>query len=578
MYSMVIFLLSFTVVLAGATETDPPDFHRCYNEKIKTFNVSSPGSPLLWPKEETGLRILYFIVPILLLSARYAYAPIGISNKLWTFVHLVGDPIDSLWSTLLRQEKARRNYHFAMEIAPGAPREVAAIWTAYDLWWQDPAAWTRNNLKQQMPENLDDGDPVPDLLTRREIYRIKNCALQLAKNRSTNLVLSWIAIIIFLGSLVGAYIRTATTQKHNQTSHTLAIVMLFSFLVFAVYISGHVGNFKRVTDVISELQELHDYCGDLFPPLEGCAVPGSLPETNTFQGRFEKSAIYAGVNHSWRPNKSLEELNHSDRSTWLLFGVSFLVVSIAWLFAFLLSYRTPRIGFGCRSITWTCIYVAWVISATFDFVRSFFPPRNAEATRRWWIYGSIPKDTFITLSIMTLVVVVQFGYFNNCRCLAGNFLEKLDPKSICIDLGPVTPEQLAKNWIMWLMFPICGMIGILLFIFVAGYEGEGGRMLFYRTDSDLRSEERAMKTMQTRLNIIPVFPPSPGDSEEEWDAPRRDGQQESHPLRHINIPCPPQRPPPGYPSLRRRRTDVDLNADNFQQAHGENSSAPLLPA
>jgi hypothetical protein len=362
----------------------------------------------LWPANETGLRILYFIVPIVILSARYAFAPIGITNKIWTLIHLVGDPIDSLWSTFLRLEKARRNYHLAMEIAPGAPREVAAIWTAYDCWWQDPAGVTSRELCRRRPSQASkqndatDRDLLPDLLTRREICHIKKCALQLAKNRyvyardprqrrkkadelirTTNLYISWIAIIIFLGSLTGAYIRTATTKNVNQTPHTLAIVLLFSFLVFAVYISGHVGNFKRVTDVIDELDELNEHCPSLFPKAHGFAIPRGPPRLNSFKQRFENAAIYAGLNHSWRPNKSLEKLNHSDRSTWLLFACSFLVVTTAWVFAFMLSYRTPRSGLGCRSLTWTCIYVAWLLSAIFDFARSFFPPTDAKAARRW---------------------------------------------------------------------------------------------------------------------------------------------------------------------------------------------------
>jgi len=178
-------------------------------------------------------------------------------------------------------------------------------------------------------------------------------------------------------------------------------------------------------------------------------------------------------------------------------------------------------------VTWMCIYIAWLLSATFDFARSFFPPTDAKAARRWWMWGSIPKDTFITVSIMTMVGIVQAGYFNNCRCMASNFGGRSDPRSICIDLGPVTEEQLVRNWMMWLAFPIGGLIGILLLIFVTGYEGEGGRMLFHRTDSELRSEEYALRAMQTRLDMLPKVPdPVTGDSDDEGDTPARgDGRR-----------------------------------------------------
>lgn len=213
---------SGVLAIANGTGTESPDFNRCYDEEIKTFNVGSQGSDLvcsrkdgsaildpqgqpyatlkgcrslcgdgyqLWPKSETGLRILWYITPIFLLAARYAYAPIGISNKIWTYIHLIGDPMDSLWSTLIRQEKARRNYHLALEIAPGVSREVAAIWTAYDLWWQDASETTEEELKKRVRsgvglkhKNLEDTQ-LPEGLTFGEIYYIKKCALQLAKNR-----------------------------------------------------------------------------------------------------------------------------------------------------------------------------------------------------------------------------------------------------------------------------------------------------------------------------------------------------------------------------------------------------------
>ncbi|KAF1962370.1 hypothetical protein CC80DRAFT_588928 [Byssothecium circinans] len=531
--------LCATAASVMAAGMDPTTFRHCYNEKIKPFDISTPASDLicsrangsailgpqsqpyvtvkgcrslcgggyqLWPKSETGLRFLWFITPIFLLAARYAYAPIGVSNKIWTYIHLVGDPIDSMWNTLISQEMARRNYHLAQEIAPGAAKEVAAIWTAYDTWWQDAALYTKRNLEERNPNPVDQNNTapkdtkIPDLLRYEEIYHIKKCAIRLAKNRSTNLALSWIAIMIFLASMVGAYVRTATTQKTNQTSHTLAIVMLFSFLVFAVYISGHVGNFSRVGDAIEDLEKLSKQCSGLFPELDGVAVPKEGGAA--FKDRFGKVSICAGINHSWRPNKTLAKLNESDRSIWILFALSFLIVTIAWLFAFLLSYKTPRVGFGCRSLTWTCIYLAWVFSALIDVAcYKLCPPTTPRGFQRWWRYGSIPKDIFFTASVMVLVVVVQFGYYNSCWCMASNLLKRTDPQAICIDLGLVTKDQLYQNWFMWLTFPLCGLIGILILIFLAGYEGEGGRMLFYRTESDLVSEEKALKTIRIRRNM-----------------------------------------------------------------------------
>ena len=71
---------------------------------------------------------------------------------------------------------------------------------------------------------------VPDLLSSHEVYHIKQAAAKLSAERSSaQLLWSWIAIAVFLVSLTGAYIRTATSSTSNQTGHTLAVVMLFSY-------------------------------------------------------------------------------------------------------------------------------------------------------------------------------------------------------------------------------------------------------------------------------------------------------------------------------------------------------------
>ena len=157
-------------------------------------------------------RLTLFVVPLISLAGRVGFAPVSIANMFWTIVHLLGDPIDSMWSTLTRQEKARRNYHVGLEIAPGAAREVAAVWTAYDQWWQDPVRLFEEKLKKEEPlsrsripneryqakrsettVDLDRHDQVkgdrqmnvnvPELLTNKEKFYIKQAARDLANNR-----------------------------------------------------------------------------------------------------------------------------------------------------------------------------------------------------------------------------------------------------------------------------------------------------------------------------------------------------------------------------------------------------------
>lgn len=274
--------------------------------------------------------------------------------------------------------------------------------------------------------------------------------------------------------------------------------MLFSFLVFAVYISGHVGNFREPEQVIRTIDKLHGKCPDLFPAIEGRAV--EQDSGLSFSERYARGAAWAGINNSWRPDKRLDDYNLSGRSPWSLLSQSIFVILVAGGAAFAMSYLTPLRGVGCRSISWAGIMLAWIVSIGIDTVLGFFimPTNDKSAKRLWWC--TVSKDLVITIGSIILVLAAQIGYFNTCWCRA-SLIFRQSPRSVCIDLGPVTNEQRDKDWMMWLALPIAGLLLIFAAIFIAGKDGEGGRLLFIRTDDERTAEDKALENIRLRLAI-----------------------------------------------------------------------------
>ncbi|KAF2104963.1 hypothetical protein NA57DRAFT_71162 [Rhizodiscina lignyota] len=609
--SWALFALFMAALLASTVAATYPNFDFCYQEKVLHLNRNDTSDPkqcwnrnsttgLIQPSNRTYLslqgcydlcghgfqfwlwtdtlkRFAFFILPLIVLSGKYAWVPLSLTNGFAVFVHLIGDPIDSFWSLLTRQEKARRFYHLAMEIAPQMPREVAEVWMAYDQWWQEPTKQfesfldKRSKIKREASEGEElplparrtttavgdqstRGDQasrgprkdinVPDLLRRQEMYYIKKAASELAAERSSGqLLLSWLAIAVFLASLTGAYIRTATNSANNQTGHTLAVVMLFSFLLFAVYISGHVGTFKSPAKVIWILEKLHSNLPDLFPkPYSEIMVED---HQRTFTRQYIDSAPWAGINSSWRLAKSLRPVSHSDRSRWTLFSLSIFPILISWAAAFVISYYTPLQGFGCRSGTWTAITVAWILSCAFDgLLGACLHKRawNAKRAKAFW-YTVLTKDFIITLGSIVMVVVSQVGLMNTCWCRA-SLVFHIDKNTACIDLGPVTAQQKEDNWYLWLIPPAIGLLLMLGDIFMAGYQGENGRMLFNRTEPDRIAEDKALKNMKRLLEV--QEPPLPGHTPRQpspagplhnpyFDREESPGPQDEHETNHFRL-------------------------------------------
>ena len=508
-----------------------------------------------WPANEIGLRLGIFVLPLLGLGLAFSIKPdLAFGTQVFTFFHLVGDPIDSLWSVLIRQEAARRNYAFSAEMVPSAPREVAAILTAYDQWWQDARGQFEKQLIEEKPSTLADeltnGSNIPpkrhemdmleppDAVSRRsrprriwdqfwpicgrvreakaeesqrirgvtktsnltleEINEIRRIAQRLAANRSRKWIQTWFSIIFFLISVCAGYLRAVETyekRKNSQTAHTLALVTLFAFLIFAVYINGHVGNFDREEEVLNTINELRTSrvtsLGQLFPQPRHRV--GGAKEFDEYFEDHKRVSAYAGIVNHWRPDKHLRPHDLDDRSIWLLLTASCFAVLVSYGAALVISYRTPTIGFGCRSLAWTTIMGAWVVNAIFDIPGEIFKwdqhERFGWSTKVLW-YFSYTRDIVVTMGIIVAIVMVQLGIMNTCWCRAGL---TANPTMTAVEFGPPTDQMRHEGTLLWLCTATVCVSAMFSFIAYAGLDGENGRLLFVRSQAESMAEQRGIR-------------------------------------------------------------------------------------
>jgi len=159
-----------TALLVSTVSSQRVNFTMCYYEKVKSLNTSDlsdkrqsflyditgtkrleadkpylsllgcaelcghsdPMAEQIWSASEIGGRFIAFIIPVIVLAGRFSYSAAGLKNAIFTFIHLIGDPIDSSWSLLTRQEVARRNWILAVEWWSQNPKHVATVFTVFD--------------------------------------------------------------------------------------------------------------------------------------------------------------------------------------------------------------------------------------------------------------------------------------------------------------------------------------------------------------------------------------------------------------------------------------------------------------
>jgi hypothetical protein len=286
----------------------------------------------LWSWNEILARIILWVVPAIVLVTRFHFAPLSGTNTIRVILHLLGDPIDSIWSMLVRQEVNRRLMMRA-SINTGVTNvkaAVATIWAAYDeIGWINPAEVFEKTLSSRMTtgsnENLGtrsedsniqhqsdasisvlDGGQHDDSSARHkeaklddfEEYYILLAAQRITSNRSESNLTTLVAIAGLISALIGAFIRTWSNRLNNQTSHTIAVVSLFFIFIPVVWISSNIGAFNSPTDVIDIIQELRR----------------NLKKHNaSLENLFPAFSLHEDL--GWKRNESQEQANKPQKLT-----------------------------------------------------------------------------------------------------------------------------------------------------------------------------------------------------------------------------------------------------------------------
>lgn len=116
----------------------------------------------LWPAQDTLLRLVLWLLPAAILVGHFHFAPLPATNICQVIFHLLGDPIDSLWSMLTRQEANRRFFRRATTTGLLNGQPVATVWSAYDeIGWRDASTHFFESLRARAPSTPSPGSPMP---------------------------------------------------------------------------------------------------------------------------------------------------------------------------------------------------------------------------------------------------------------------------------------------------------------------------------------------------------------------------------------------------------------------------------
>jgi hypothetical protein len=250
---------------------------------------------------------------------------------------------------------------------------------------------------------------------------------------------------------------------------------LLFYLLPLVLISGTMGTFTSPLVPIREIGKLYQSPPELFPALES-----RIQE-------WPDAACWTGLNSCWRSQKvfGVEKSNkrrHLSPSLLLFAAFSFIIFGsyTPALFLAASNYRPngySRLGFACRSISWSVIASLWLLSVIIDF---YF--RRKKKARSLWI-SIRRKDRIIAVIVTCIILVVQVGFFNNCWCMSSSIFDR---SNAVVTVLPLNSHQLAYAWTVWISIPVSVLVFVLGLTAFFVWRGWELRRLLHRNREELQ--------------------------------------------------------------------------------------------
>lgn len=432
--------------------------------------------------DDIGPRLTTWLVPVLVLVGNMFFARLGGGKSALIILHLLGDPIDTMWSLLTKAEAWSRCHSLAARHMPNAAaahliRDRATILAAIEE-LDGPTA----DPHARFESLIADSRLAPDVLD----HICAETAAELSDSRPDLLARAALAVFSYLFAVVSGFVDAVGGKNSSQPGGRIGTAMFISWLVPAVLLSNAVGGFASRRTCLRVLERFAK-----------TAAEAGHADLRVFSGErrsskfrkaaaavetdFHSSQVWSGAAYSYRPEKRLFRGGPRDVSVSLLLALAFLPVACATTFAFLVIWYTPTVGLTCRHMYIIGIFVAWVLSALLTHLT--WRLHLFRGKYHW--HFTIIKDALVGVPALTVEVLSSCGVFNSCYCWAAVFSRGVANGVVLLDPDEARRHNAGTYYAGF----VGACLGVQLLTFgVMVWVGRHGRGLLSRSE-DVRQED-----------------------------------------------------------------------------------------
>ncbi|KAL5363458.1 hypothetical protein BJX96DRAFT_178087 [Aspergillus floccosus] len=460
--------------------------------------------------DDIGPRLSTWLIPILLLIGNAHMARLG-PEKYLVILHILGDPIDSLWSLLTKAELWSRCYSVARTYNHQQPQEeiesyerrILDIGTVYAAIAELVGSGT-DRFRAQFEQIL--REKRPDMSTEHFYHVTKEVANELSDSRSVELRRAGLAVVSYLYHVVAAFVEVIGGKSSSPPGGRIGTSLLISWLIPLVLVSNALGGYtsrrtclrimERYVKTVTghSVEDLRRFSADKK------SVHFLAGRPTTVVTDFYAAQQWSGAVYCYQPRKRLGFRGGSrDNSPWLLLVLAALPVLVATAVAVAEIVVTPTTGFGCRSLMLVTIFVLWATSAFITWATWV----TALSTGKYHYAMTLAKDALIGVPIVLMVFLSSCGLFNSCFCWSAYFSRKADAHVVLDD-----SDERARNAHTFYPALVSGCLGaqFLLVIWMLRVIRHGST-LFRREEKQKQADWLATHAHRRHLRFSPGSTP-----------------------------------------------------------------------
>lgn len=400
---------------------------------------------------DIGPRLSIWIIPVFLLISNMEVSPLD-KRRYLMILHLLGDPIDSLWCLLLKQDAWTRCYGLAHKVCGTHDRRKVRN-----------LATLLGGIEELVGFNTDPLKVFTSIVSRSNLTAderdilIGRSAQKLADSRSDERLRTLLTTVLYFYQIVSAFVATIGGGQTSPPGGRIGTAMFMTWIVPTILLSNAIGGFTSIRTCFTVIEDFakdatsnSDLWGQLLDAAPALRCYASLDE-------YFDSLSWSGGIYTYRPKKHIGFGDKSSgRNTYGLLVLAVSPVLISSLIGTIILWNTPPIGINCRNILIFTITTLLFLSTGLTSQISRF--RLLSRRAHWYL--TLTKDAFIAIPSVLFIFLATSGLFNSCWCWSGVYsLGKLAR----VPLNPTPQFDLYNKTTYPILVGVCLGLQIVVF-------------------------------------------------------------------------------------------------------------------